>query len=104
MTKDWDSVRSTIRQLSVNQKHSLEDVKSIMESKHNFRASTRAYRMKLKEWGYLRHRPRKGARTSTEEYADEHEERESTNETVGGDGGIESPVQENIALLGDACE
>jgi hypothetical protein len=79
MTKDWDSVRSTIRQLSVNQKHSLEDVKSIMESKHNFRAST-------------------------EEYADEHEERESTNETVGGDGGIESPVQENIALLGDACE
>lgn len=56
MTKDWDAVQRHIRELSVNQKKSLADVKSIMESKHSFRASTRAYRLKLKEWGYMRHK------------------------------------------------
>lgn len=39
MTKDWDSVRERIRDLSVNQKKSLEEVKAIMESEHRFRAS-----------------------------------------------------------------
>jgi hypothetical protein len=39
MTKDWDSVRERIRDLSVNQKRSLEEVKAMMESEHRFRAS-----------------------------------------------------------------
>ncbi|KAF2714538.1 ankyrin [Pleomassaria siparia CBS 279.74] len=60
MTKDWDSVRSRIRHLSVNQKKSLEEVKATMESQYHFRASTRAYRMKLKEWGYTRQKSRRG--------------------------------------------
>jgi hypothetical protein len=39
MTKDWDSVRERIRDLSVTQKKSLEEVKAMMESEHRFRAS-----------------------------------------------------------------
>ncbi|KAF2270168.1 ankyrin [Lojkania enalia] len=62
MTKDWDIVRQDIKELSVDQKKSLQEVKAIMESKHKFRASTRAYRNKLKEWGYMRHKPRRGTR------------------------------------------
>jgi hypothetical protein len=61
MTKDWDAVQDEIRELSFNQKKSLEDVKALMERKYNFRASTRAYRMKLKEWGLMRHKPRKSS-------------------------------------------
>ncbi|KAF2465771.1 ankyrin [Lindgomyces ingoldianus] len=72
MTKDWDSVRTDIAELSVHQKKCLQEVKAIMESKHKFRASTRAYRMKLKEWGYTRHRPRK----ATEDRTDGREEDE----------------------------
>ncbi|KAF3008432.1 hypothetical protein E8E13_002701 [Curvularia kusanoi] len=65
MTKDWDSVQDEIKELSFNQKRSLEDVKELMERKHKFRASTRAYRMKLKEWGLMRHQRRK-ARPQTD--------------------------------------
>jgi hypothetical protein len=39
MTKDWDAVQNEIRELSFNQKKSLEEVKALMERKHNFRAS-----------------------------------------------------------------
>jgi Cdc6-like AAA superfamily ATPase len=39
MTKDWDVVQDEIRELSFNQKKSLEDVKELMEQKYKFRAS-----------------------------------------------------------------
>jgi hypothetical protein len=39
MTKDWDSVQDEIKELSFNQKRSLEEVKELMESKYKFRAS-----------------------------------------------------------------
>jgi hypothetical protein len=39
MTKDWDAVQDEIRELSFNQKKSLEDVKELMERKYKFRAS-----------------------------------------------------------------
>ncbi|KAF2821445.1 ankyrin [Ophiobolus disseminans] len=61
MTKDWEAVQDEIRELSFNQKKCLEDVKELMERKYKFRASTRAYRMKLKEWGFMRHKPRRTA-------------------------------------------
>ncbi|KAF2027974.1 ankyrin [Setomelanomma holmii] len=65
MTKDWTAVQDEIRELSFNQKRCLEDVKALMERKYKFRASTRAYRMKLKEWGFMRHKPRRtGAKSS----------------------------------------
>ncbi|KAL1605073.1 hypothetical protein SLS60_004616 [Paraconiothyrium brasiliense] len=57
MTKDWDAVkggkarRPEIEDLSWVQKKRLDEVRKIMESKHGFKASTRAYRMKLSEWG-----------------------------------------------------
>ncbi|KAH8702907.1 ankyrin repeat-containing domain protein [Phaeosphaeriaceae sp. PMI808] len=59
MTKDWESFQDEIRELSFTKKKSLEEVKEVMERKYKFRASTRAYRMKLKEWGLMRHKPRK---------------------------------------------
>ena len=58
MTKDWNAVQDEIKELSFVRKKSLEEVKAHMERKHNFRASTRAYRMKLKEWNLMRHRRR----------------------------------------------
>ncbi|KAF2015552.1 ankyrin [Aaosphaeria arxii CBS 175.79] len=69
MTKDWNSVRATIKELSVDQKKSLEDVKAIMEKKHKFRASTRAYRMKLKEWKFTRYKRRGGRAISIDDDA-----------------------------------
>lgn len=39
MTKDWDAVQEEIKELSFNQKKPLEEVKELMERKHNFRAS-----------------------------------------------------------------
>lgn len=39
MTKDWDSVQDEIKELSFNQKKSLEDVKELMEQKYKFKAS-----------------------------------------------------------------
>ncbi|KAF1927315.1 ankyrin [Didymella exigua CBS 183.55] len=59
MTKDWDAVQDEIKELSFNQKKPLKEVKRLMEQKYKFRASTRAYRMKLKEWGLTRHKGRK---------------------------------------------
>ncbi|USP77906.1 hypothetical protein yc1106_05180 [Curvularia clavata] len=61
MTKDWDLFQDEIKELSFSQKKTLEEVKELMAKKHRFRASTRAYRMKLKEWGLMRHRPRGSA-------------------------------------------
>ncbi|KAL5417366.1 hypothetical protein PMIN06_010329 [Paraphaeosphaeria minitans] len=51
MTKDWDAVKGEIENLSWVQKKRLDEVRKIMETKHRFKASTRAYRMKLSEWG-----------------------------------------------------
>ncbi|KAF3041033.1 hypothetical protein E8E11_004224 [Didymella keratinophila] len=53
MTKDWDAVQDEIKELSFIQKKPLEEVKELMERK------TRAYRMKLKEWGLMRHKGRR---------------------------------------------
>lgn len=103
MTKDWDAVQDEIRALSFNQKKPLEEVKELMERKYKFRASyayherirkilatnfsrsTRAYRMKLKEWGFMRHRPRRTANDRNTGEADqpspkdgEQDERESS--------------------------
>jgi hypothetical protein len=62
MTKNWDAVRGYIEEYSVTQKMSLEDVMAMMQRKHSFKASTRAYRLKYKEWGFLRHKPHRSRR------------------------------------------
>ncbi|KAL5119292.1 hypothetical protein ACEQ8H_002779 [Pleosporales sp. CAS-2024a] len=61
MTKDWDSVEAEIRELYArsNGKMTLVEIEKLMERK-KFRASTRAYRMKLKEWGLLKQKSRRG--------------------------------------------
>ncbi|KAF1942804.1 ankyrin [Clathrospora elynae] len=66
MTKDWDSVQEEIKDLSFAQKRPLEEVKELMERKYKFRASTRAYRMKLKEWGLMRHKARRAMKARSE--------------------------------------
>ncbi|KAH7355481.1 hypothetical protein BKA66DRAFT_475470 [Pyrenochaeta sp. MPI-SDFR-AT-0127] len=66
MTKDWDVVQEEIKELSFNQKKPLDEVRALMERKYKFRASTRAYRMKLKEWGLMRHKARKARKDRTE--------------------------------------
>ncbi|KAF1917507.1 ankyrin repeat-containing domain protein [Ampelomyces quisqualis] len=84
MTKDWDAVQDEIRELSFNQKKRLEDVKELMERNYKFRASTRAYRMKLKEWGFKRHNTRNTAprretgrsKSTTLSQTDENEQNE----------------------------
>ncbi|KAJ4363408.1 hypothetical protein N0V83_009701 [Neocucurbitaria cava] len=86
MTKDWDAVQEEIKELSFNQKKPLEEVKELMERKHNFRASTRAYRMKLKDWGFMRHKPRRTTKdrnktsdtNTTAREDDEQRERDSS--------------------------
>ncbi|KAH7063866.1 hypothetical protein BKA63DRAFT_183826 [Paraphoma chrysanthemicola] len=80
MTKDWDAVQDEIRELSFNQKRCLEDVKALMERKYKFRASTRAYRMKLKEWGLMRHKARGKTGTSRSMGKDDSRSRDSTEE------------------------
>ncbi|KAH7076242.1 hypothetical protein FB567DRAFT_452537 [Paraphoma chrysanthemicola] len=80
MTKDWDAVQDEIRELSFNQKRCLEDVKALMERKYKFRASTRAYRMKLKEWGLMRHKARGKTGMSRSMGEDNSRSRDSTEE------------------------
>jgi hypothetical protein len=60
MTKDWDSVEAEIRELysKSNGKITLGEIEKLMARK-KFRASTRAYRMKLKEWGLLKQKGRR---------------------------------------------
>jgi len=62
MTKDWDTVQNEIKELSWVEKKRLDEVRKIMESKHGFKASTRAYRTKLREWGFTRKAPRKATK------------------------------------------
>lgn len=45
----WEHHKDTIRQLY--RFHTLEDVARIMETEHGFRASIRAYRQRLADWG-----------------------------------------------------
>jgi len=63
MTKDWDSVEAEIRELYAksNGKITLGEIEKLMARK-KFRASTRAYRMKLKEWGLLKQKSRREQR------------------------------------------
>ncbi|RSM11835.1 hypothetical protein CDV31_006603 [Fusarium ambrosium] len=70
MTKDWEPLREEIRKLYCLEDKSLAEVMRIVEGKHAFIASERAYRNQLKQWGYMKYRTqgfpktRKRARTS----------------------------------------
>ncbi|RMZ68000.1 high affinity nitrate transporter [Pyrenophora seminiperda CCB06] len=97
MTKDWDLVQDEIKDLSFNQKMSLKGVKELMERKHKFRASTRAYRIKLKEWGLMRHSPRRVHR-ETKQMGGHKPEMSDTTDTMS----IEPQVGEHCAKTGDA--
>ncbi|KAK3043959.1 hypothetical protein LTS18_002552, partial [Coniosporium uncinatum] len=52
MTKEWDKVWQDIRQLYVNEGLSLNEVRRVIRERHGFDASTRAYRMRIEEWGF----------------------------------------------------
>ncbi|EOA83129.1 uncharacterized protein SETTUDRAFT_172856 [Exserohilum turcica Et28A] len=80
MTKDWDLVQDEIKELSFAQKKPLEEVKELMERKYKFYASTRAYRMKLKEWGLMRHKQRS---TNKIRHATRHTSKDATVDNAG---------------------
>ncbi|KAH8666725.1 hypothetical protein BX600DRAFT_436111 [Xylariales sp. PMI_506] len=56
MTKPWETYEATIKGLY--QQHTLATVKQIMQDRHNFRASTRAYRQRLDAWGCTKYKKR----------------------------------------------
>ncbi|EMD63908.1 hypothetical protein COCSADRAFT_358501 [Bipolaris sorokiniana ND90Pr] len=86
MTKDWDLVQDEVKELSFSQKKTLEEVKEMMERKYRFCASTRAYRMKLKEWGLMRHKPR-----GTVQHRRSRRQRSKSSPAVDNDGWEEQP-------------
>ncbi|KAF7552141.1 hypothetical protein G7046_g7506 [Stylonectria norvegica] len=51
MTKPWDEFRSLITQLYIRDRLTLEAVRGIMKTKHNFEASIRSYRQHFDIWG-----------------------------------------------------
>ncbi|KAF1968465.1 ankyrin [Bimuria novae-zelandiae CBS 107.79] len=80
MTKDWDAVKAEIEELSWVKKMRLDEVRRIMEREHGFKASTRAYRMKLSEWGYTTRKTAKPRGTKRKRGEDGEEEVESDSE------------------------
>ncbi|PVI05576.1 ankyrin [Periconia macrospinosa] len=88
MTKDWDAVQAEIKDLSFVQKKRLDEVKRVMEVKYGFKASTRAYRMKLAEWGITRQARNKGP--SSEKSRKKGVKRRRTDAGLDHDGGDDS--------------
>ncbi|KAI1811987.1 hypothetical protein GGS20DRAFT_592356 [Poronia punctata] len=56
MTKRWELHKTTIQELYSHKK--LEDVRQIMIDKYGFKASIRAYKGRLIQWGCRKYRPR----------------------------------------------
>ncbi|RSL63231.1 hypothetical protein CEP54_005298 [Fusarium duplospermum] len=56
MTKDWEPQKEEIRKLYVLEQKPLAQVMRIIEGRHRFIASERAYRDQLKKWGYMKNR------------------------------------------------
>ncbi|RSL74001.1 hypothetical protein CEP53_000596 [Fusarium sp. AF-6] len=56
MTKDWEPLREEIRRLYHLDGKPLAEVMRLVQGKHGFIASERAYRTQLKKWGYMKNR------------------------------------------------
>ncbi|KAK0707564.1 Clr5 domain-containing protein [Lasiosphaeris hirsuta] len=65
MTKAWDDHREVIIGLYKEQNRPLHEVQRIMEERHNFRASTRAYRSRLDKWTVHKYSCRRRRNTGT---------------------------------------
>ncbi|KAG9238034.1 Clr5 domain-containing protein [Amylocarpus encephaloides] len=59
MSKDWKSHKAEFFQLYTVEGRTLQDVKGILEDRHGFIASTRAYRMRVDEWGLRKYKSTK---------------------------------------------
>ncbi|KAI0483506.1 Clr5 domain-containing protein [Xylaria cf. heliscus] len=57
MTKPWELHEATIKQLYAEK--TLSQVRNIMIERHNFKASTRAYRGRLDKWGIRKYNCRR---------------------------------------------
>ncbi|KAF4869420.1 hypothetical protein CGCSCA1_v011317 [Colletotrichum siamense] len=55
MTKDWDPLRDEIKQLYHVENRKLTEVMRIIHGRHDFKASERSYRAKLRKWGYMKY-------------------------------------------------
>ncbi|KAK5627487.1 hypothetical protein RRF57_003202 [Xylaria bambusicola] len=55
----WDEHRTTIMDLYINQRKTLEEVKRIMEEKYGFRATGKMYKTRLKKWNFMKNKKQK---------------------------------------------
>ncbi|CZR60079.1 uncharacterized protein PAC_09974 [Phialocephala subalpina] len=67
MPKNWLMFKDEIENLYIFNGHTLEDVRTIIKSKHCFDASVRSYRMKLEEWGFRKNKTCKSVRNQSSE-------------------------------------
>ncbi|KAK2595679.1 hypothetical protein N8I77_002879 [Diaporthe amygdali] len=51
---DWSKHMPTIKQLYIEEDKTLKEVMGIMEKEHNFIATARMYKIRLKKWGYTK--------------------------------------------------
>lgn len=49
---DWSRHRATIKRLYIDERRKLKDVMDIMATDHNFVASPKMYKVRIKQWGY----------------------------------------------------
>ncbi|KAG6357967.1 hypothetical protein INS49_013850 [Diaporthe citri] len=59
---DWSRHRPTIKRLYINERKTLKEVMDIMARDYNFVASSKMYKVRIKQWGYS-----KNIRTTTED-------------------------------------
>ncbi|KAK2003481.1 hypothetical protein LX36DRAFT_696849 [Colletotrichum falcatum] len=59
MTKAWGEKRADITRLYIDENKTLNEVKTIMEQHHNFKASTRSYRQQFDKWGLAKYNCKK---------------------------------------------
>ncbi|KXT03415.1 hypothetical protein AC578_1572 [Pseudocercospora eumusae] len=92
MTKDWLSIQNEACQLHEN-RYTLDEIKAALYERHKFQASTRAWRLKFKEWG-IKHRTANTSRirksTSSGKKVKDSEKSPTTHGKASN--GLESPV------------
>lgn len=69
MTKKWDKHRDVIVRLYKEQNLPLHEVRKILEDKHQFKASIRAFRTRLDKWGISKYNCQRRSSASSNNWA-----------------------------------
>ncbi|KAF4990645.1 hypothetical protein FDECE_14310 [Fusarium decemcellulare] len=54
---NWDANKAELKRLYLDQDESLADTMAFMKDKHSFEASTKLYKEKFKQWGWIKNLP-----------------------------------------------